>query len=61
MYKYFKIISGVSSGNYIYFWTFKGLLEENIISPTTSDYKLNPQLIYFGTKTRAKFFKLEVV
>ena len=24
-------------------------------APTTSDYKLNPQLGYFGSKTRLKF------
>ena len=29
--------------------------DENITAPTTNDYKLNPQLIYFGTKTRVKF------
>ena len=28
---------------------------ENITAPTTSDYSLNPQLSYFGTKTRVEF------
>ena len=29
--------------------------DENITAPTTSDYKINPQLSYFGTKTRLEF------
>ena len=29
--------------------------DENITAPTTSNYKLNTQLSYFGTKTRAEF------
>ena len=29
--------------------------DENITAPTTSDYKLNPELSYFGTKTRVEF------
>ena len=29
--------------------------DENITAPTTSDYKLNTQLSYFGTKTRVEF------
>ena len=29
--------------------------DENITAPSTSDYKLNPQLSYFGTKTRLDF------
>ena len=28
---------------------------ENITAPTTSDYSLNPQLSYLGTKTRLEF------
>ena len=33
----------------------KGLLDENITAPTASEYKPNPQLSYFGTKTRVGF------
>ena len=51
MYRYFKRVVGVGAGNYIYFWKSKGLSDENI----TSDYSLNPQLSYLGTKTRVKF------
>ena len=52
---YFKRVIGVGTGNYIYFWKSKGLSDENITAPTTSDYKLNPKLSYIGTKTRAEF------
>ena len=37
MSRYFKMITGVGSGNYIYFWKSKGLSDENIIAHTTSD------------------------
>ena len=42
MYRYFKRVAGVGTGNYIYFWKPKGLPDENITAPTTSDYQLNP-------------------
>ena len=48
-------VIGVVRGGFIYFWKSKGLSDENITSPTTSDYSLNPQLSYFGTKTRVEF------
>ena len=54
MYRYFKRVIGVGTGNYIDFWKSKGLSDENITAPSTSDYKLNPQLSYFGTKTRVE-------
>ena len=41
MYRCFQRVSGVSSGNYISFWKSKGLSDDNITAPTTSDYKLN--------------------
>ena len=47
MYRYFKRVSGVGSGNYIYFWNSKGLSDKNITAPNTSDYN--------GTKTRVEF------
>ena len=37
MYRYFKRVSGFGSGNYYFFWNSKGLSDENIIAPTTSD------------------------
>ena len=47
--KYFKVIANTK---YISLWKSEGLSDENITAPTTSDYKLNPQLSYFSTKTR---------
>ena len=55
MCRYFKRVAGVGTGNYIYFWKSKGLSDENITAPTTTDYSVNPQLTYFHTKTRVKF------
>ena len=42
MYIYFKCVSDVGSGNYIYFWTSTGLSDENITATTKRDYKVNP-------------------
>ena len=69
MYRYFKGAAGIGTGNYIYFWKSKGLSDENITAPTTSDYSLNPQLSYLDNKTRAEFkvfksrqnYKLKIV
>ena len=55
MYRHFKRVIGVGTGNYIYFWKSKEFSDENITAPTTSNYKLNPQLSYYGTKTRVWF------
>ena len=55
MYKYFKRVAGVDSNRYSYFWKSKGLPDENITAPTTSDYILNQQLNYLGAKTRVEF------
>ena len=41
---YFNRVSGVGSGNYVYSWKSKGLSDEDITAPATSDYKLNPEL-----------------
>ena len=54
-YQYFKRVVGVGTGNYIYFWISKGLSDNIITAPTTSDYSLNPQLSYLGTKARLEF------
>ena len=50
--KYFEIITNTK---HISSWKYKGLSNENITAPTTSNYKLNPKLSYFGTKTRSDF------
>ena len=50
-----KRVVGVGTGNNIYFWKSKGLSDEHITPPTTSDHRLNPQISYYGTKTKVKF------
>ena len=55
MYRYFKRIAGVGSGNYIYFWKSKGLSDEELDSVTASNYKITPELSFYGTKTRVEF------
>ena len=40
IYRYFKRVSSAGTGNYIYVWKSKGLFDENITDPTTTDYKL---------------------
>ena len=55
MYQYFKKIEGVGTGNNVFYWKSKGLSDENIIAPTTSDSSLSPQLSYLGTKKKLEF------
>ena len=55
MHIYLKRVSGVGSGNYIYFWKSKRLSDKNITASNRSDYKLNLELNFFGTKTRVEF------
>ena len=55
MYRYFKRIAGVGSGNYIYFWKSKELSDKRINSFTTSNYSITSELSHYGTKTRIKF------
>ena len=56
MYRYFKRIAGVGSGDYIYYWKSKGLSDERINSIKTSDYGITPYLSYYNTnKIRVKF------
>ena len=55
MHRYFKKISGVGSGNYIYFWKSKGLSDEKINSITAPNYSITPELSYYGSKVRVRF------
>ena len=55
MYRYFKRIVGVGSGNYMYFWKSKGLSDERINSNTESNHSITPELSYYGGKTRVEF------
>ena len=50
--KYFKLITNT---NFVSSWKSKGLSDESIKTPTTSDNSLNPELNYYGTNTRVKF------
>ena len=54
--RYFKRTVGVSNGNYIYYWKFKGLPSERTNSIKISDYGITPYLSYYDTnKIRVKF------
>ena len=55
MCRYFKRIAVVGCGNYIYFSKSKGLSDERLYSITASDYKITPELSFYGTKTRVEF------
>ena len=55
MYRYFKRTAGVGSGNHIYFWKSRGLSDEKLNSITASNYKITPELSFYGTKTRVEF------
>ena len=52
MYRYYKKIGNT---DHISAWKSKGLSDESIKSPATSDNSLAPSLNYIGFKTRAKF------
>ena len=55
MYRYFKKISGVGNGEYIYFWKFKCFSDERISSITVPNYSITLELSYYGDKIRVKF------
>ena len=55
MRKYFKLNSVAGAADYVLSWQSKGISNESIKPPTTSDNSLNPKLSYYGTKTRVQF------
>ena len=57
IYRYFRRIIGVASGNHIYFWKSIGLSDERLNSNTASNYTITPELSFSGTKTRAMEWK----
>ena len=57
MRKYFKLNSVVGVTDYVLSWQPKGLSNESIKPPTTSNNSLNPKLSYYGTKVKVKFTK----
>ena len=52
-YRYFKTVSANDSN--ILSWKSKGLSDESIKLPSTSNKMLNPSVDYVGTKARVKF------
>ena len=53
--KYFKLNSVVGVIDRVLSWQSKGISNESIKPPTTSDNSLNPRLSYYGTKIRVQF------
>ena len=45
----------MNTNDYVLSWKYKGLSDENIKPPTTSDNSLTPILNYYGTKTKVYF------
>ena len=58
--KYFKVITNANT-KYISSWQSKGLSDETIKPPATSDNSLNPKVSYYGyhskTRIQRKLFK----
>ena len=55
MYRYFKQITGIGSGDYIYYWKSRGLSDKNITAPSAPNNFLNLSLEYLDTKERVRF------
>ena len=55
MRKYFKLNSVVNITDRVLSWRCKGISNESIKPPTTSDNSLNPRLSSYGTKIRVQF------
>ena len=55
MRKYFKINTVVNVIDRVLSWQSKGVSNESIKPPTTSNNSLNPKLSYYGTKIRVQF------
>ena len=55
MRKYFKSNSVAGVVDHVLSWQSKGLSNESIKPPTTTNNSLTPELNYYGTKTKIKF------
>ena len=55
--RYFKLNSVINVIDCDLSWQSKGISNESIKQPTTSDNSLNPELSYYGTKTRVKIYR----
>ena len=53
--KYFKLNSVVGAADYVLSWQSKGLSDEIIKPPTTTNNSLTPELNYYGTRIKIKF------
>ena len=53
--KYLKLNSVAGAADYVLSWQSKGLSDENIKPPTTTNNSYTPELNYYGTKTKIKF------
>ena len=50
-----KLNTVINVADHVLSWWSKGISNENIKPPATSDYCLNPKLSYYGTKIRVQF------
>ena len=57
MKKYFKLSSAAGVIDLVLSWRCKGISNESIKPPTTSNYGLNPKLSYYGTKARIQYIR----
>ena len=55
MRKYFKINTFINVIDHVLSWRSKGVSNEDIKPPTTSDNSLNPKLRYYGAEKRVQF------
>ena len=55
--KYFKLNLVVGVIDRMLSWQSKGISKGSIKPPTTSNNSLNPELNYYGTKTKVKFIR----
>ena len=55
--KYFKLNSAAGVVDHVLPWQSKGLSNDRIKPPATSNNSLTPELNYYGTKTRVKFIR----
>ena len=55
MKKYFKLNTIAGVIDRVLSWQSKGISNESIKRPTSSNYNLNPRLSYYGTKIRVQF------
>ena len=53
--KYFRLNSLANTADYVFSWQSKGLSNESIKPPTTTNNSLTTELNFYGTKTKIKF------